>query len=181
MNGWAMLVLAIAAVNPARVRLLLGSHSAGVRSRATLGGALVASLVAILLAGAAHPAIDALDVAPETFRIASGMVVTLSGVVLVAMPLARPEALSGARKDAVVPVAYPILLWPGAVLTWMVLGVDEGVWAVAGASLGAHLVAVLFSGVPEGRRSGWLAAARLVACVVIVLGAAMVIDGVREV
>ena len=181
MNTLALVLLGIAVVNPPRVRLLLGARTSAVRSRAAAGGAAVALLVAVGLAAIAGQLIDALDVSPETFRIAAALVITLGGVLTVAYGGSTPEALSGERRDALIPVAYPILLGPAQVLTWLVLGVDRGIAPTLGVAAAGYVSAALLAGAPEGRRSGWVAAARLVATVVVVLGVALVIDGVREV
>ncbi len=181
MNTISLVTLGIAVVNAPSVRLRLGARAAGVRSRAALGGGVVAMVAAVLLGLVAHPLIDGLDVAPETFRVAAAMIVTLSGLVVIASPAPSPEHLSGRRSDFLVPVAYPLLLGPGPVLAWLVVGVDHGVWRTAVAAGLGSAVAVICAGLPEGRRSGWVGAARLLAAVVVVLGVAMVIDGVREV
>jgi len=181
MNGLAIVLLGVAVVNPARVRLLLGSRLAGVRSKAALGGSVLAVALAGALASVGSPLIDALDVAPETFRIASAMVITLTGLVVIAAPVGTPEKLRGAPLDVVIPVLYPLLAGPGAVLAWLSLGVDEGVWPTVGAAAVAGAATTLLAGLPLGRRSGWVAAARLLATVVVLLGVALVIDGVREV
>jgi len=181
MNGLGIFLLGVAVVNPARVRLLLGSRQAGIRSRAAFGGSLAAVGLAAALAALGSPLIDALDVAPETFRIATAMVITLTGLVVIAAPIGTPEKLRGEPVDMAVPVLYPLLAGPGAVLTWLSLGVDEGVWPTAGAAAAAGAVTAILAGLPLGRRSGWAAAARLLATVVVLLGVALVIDGVREV
>lgn len=181
MNNAALLVLGIAVVNPARVRLLLGARTPATRSRAAFTGGLAATVVAIVLAALGQPLIDALGIAPETFRIASGMIITLSGVLAVAWPAGDAEHLRGELRDALIPVAYPILLVPGAVLTWLVVGIDEGIGTVALIALAGHAAPAAFAGLSDGRRGAWLGAVRLTAAVVVVMGVAMVIDGVREV
>lgn len=181
MNALSLAVLGVAVVNPPRVRLLLGARSSRTRRHAAAGGAALALVVAAALAGVAHPLIDALDIAPETFRIAAAMVITLVALVIVALPPSSPEALGGGRIDAVIPVAYPILLGPAAVLTWLMTGIDRGVLPTVGIAALGYGIAALVGGVPEGRRSGWVGAARLLAGVLVVMGVALVIDGVREV
>ena len=91
MNGLGIILLGAAVVNPARVRLLLGSRQAGIRSKAAFGGSLAAIGLAAALAALGSPLIDALDVAPETFRIATAMVITLTGLVVIAAPVGTPE------------------------------------------------------------------------------------------
>jgi small neutral amino acid transporter SnatA (MarC family) len=181
MNALSLAVLGLAVVNPARVRLLLGARSAKTRRQAALGGVLAALIVAVVLGALATPLIDALEIAPETFRIAAGMVITLAALITLAVPPSQAEALRGGPTDGLVPVAYPILLGPATVMTWLVTGVDRGVLPTLGIAALGYGVAAALAGVPEGRRSGWLAAARLAACALVLMGVALVIDGVREV
>ena len=181
MNTFALLLLGVAVVNPPRVRLLLGARSARIRMRAAAGGSVVAVGAAVVLAALAHPLIDALDIAPETFRVASAMVITLTALVVIATQPGDGELLRGAPRDALVPVAYPLLTGPGAVMAWLVLGVDRGVWTVLGVAAAACALVTVLSPLPAGRRSTWVGAARLLAAGAVVLGVALVIDGVREV
>ena len=181
MNTLALFLLGLAVVNPARTRVLLGARSASKRSAATALGAVVAVAIAGMLAAVATPLIEAMDVAPETFRIAAAMIITLSGIITIAAPLSAAEAMSGDRRDALIPVAYPILLGPAPVLAWLVVGVDEGVWTTLAVAAGGYVASAAVAGFPTGRRSGWVAAARLIAAIAVVLGVALVIDGVREV
>ena len=173
-----LLVAFLAAVNPCRLRLVLPERREAVALGALLALGAVAALAAV---GGAF--LDALDVSPESWRLAAAVVLALEGAraLLSARPGAEPE-LAG-RKAAIVPVAFPLLLSPGVVALALAAGGDD----VEAAALGALAVAlglvVLATAIPRIERADPLLAAggRLLGALEIAAGIALAVDAVRDV
>ena len=135
---------------------------------ATLGLALVAT-----------PIIDGLDVDAETFRIAAGLVLIVSGAFRMFGVGASVE--DGEHSVAwLVPVAYPVLIGPETVLAVISVAADHGVWLVglssligAVLSLGATRIAFNSAAAKVFVRTG--------GAVTMLLAVALVFDGLRDV
>jgi small neutral amino acid transporter SnatA (MarC family) len=180
MSTVASLLLVVVVMNPARVRLRLGSRSSAVRVKAAREGALLTCACVIGLAAASGPLLDAFEVAPETFQIAAAMVIIAAGIVTFALPPRRSESLASARA-AFVPVAYPILLSPAVVLLTISIGSTQGVLFAFGC-LVTSLVLVIGAARPQRIGPGmWAAAARLTSAASVVLSVALLIDGLRTI
>jgi small neutral amino acid transporter SnatA (MarC family) len=167
-----------AALNPCRTRLGLPESGA-----ALVLGAFVALAAGAGLAAAGSIVLEWLDVSPESFRLAAGLVLTLEGLraLVVPRPVAEPE-LPG-LSAALVPVAFPLLLQPGVV----VLALGAGGDGVAGEAIGALAAALVLVGLagalPAGPRAVALLAAggRLFGALEIAAGAALAVDAIRDV
>jgi small neutral amino acid transporter SnatA (MarC family) len=180
----ALVALAmLATLNPARVPL--GLPDAPTRTRLSLLAA--ASVAALLLAtaglAAADPLLDALDVSPESLRIAAGIVLVAGGLrSLVAPRPASDPGLAG-RLAAIVPVLFPLLLTPELALVVLSAGADErGLAALGGLAVAVGLAAA-FSVVRRTpvAEALLLAAARLLGALLVLAGVAYVVDGIRDV
>lgn len=178
------LVLAfVAVVNPARVRL-----SAPEKDRAglvALGSLLVFAVGAALIAPAAE-ILAALDVSPESFRLATGLVLGVEGVWTLVRPSSPAEAVLAGRIAAIVPVSFPLLLTPGLVALALGAGADSSTTETLGAlgALGTALIlAVSAAALGHGPRAEVLlaAAARLLAAAEIVAAVVIAAEGVRDV
>jgi small neutral amino acid transporter SnatA (MarC family) len=181
LNSFALVLIAVAVVNPPRLALRLGSHDRSKRFRSARIGVACAGGGVLGLAAVAHPLIDTLDVSPETFQIAAGLVITVVAVVDVVWPDRRPEQLVGGWRDGLVPVAYPLLLSPGLVLFSLTTAVDRGVWVTVGIGAVGLVGGLVASALSRERHTLWVAAVRLIASALVVLGVAMVMDGIRTV
>jgi small neutral amino acid transporter SnatA (MarC family) len=177
--SFGFLLLAFgAAVNPCRTRLALpGSRAALVL------GSLVALAAGAALAVAGDVLLEALDVSPESFRLAAGLVLTLEGLRALVLPRPAEEPELPGLGAALVPVAFPLLLQPGVVVLALAAGAD----GVVGEGIGALAVALLLVGlarlVPLGARGEGLfaAGARILGALEIVAGAALAVDAIRDV
>jgi small neutral amino acid transporter SnatA (MarC family) len=173
----------LATVNPARVPL--GLPDAPTRTRLSL---LAAASVAALLLGtaglaAADPLLDALDVSPESLRIAAGIVLVAGGLRSLVAP--RPTSDPGlpGRLAAIVPVLFPLLLTPELALVVLSAGADE---RNAAALAGLAVAVVLAVAAALIRRAPvidgiFVAAARLLGAILVLAGVAYVVDGIRDV
>lgn len=173
-----LLLVFFAAVNPAAIAV----SARGLRltpAQAASAGA-IAGLVLVVLAFAADTLLDALDVAPESFRIAAGIVMAVAGVAAVWWGGVRAEGEGWGA--ALSPLAIPLLLGPAALVAAISYGADEG----AGQTLAAALPIVAVGAAIAARppRSGAAplkAAARLTGALLVVLAIGLIVDGVRAV
>ncbi len=182
---WFLLVVLVAAVNPAAVAI--GARRMELGARAD-GGVVVCVALAIgiglvvLLASTSEAILDFLDVAPETFRIAAGIVMFAAGAgaqLRGHIPAVRPE---GNRLDAVFPLAIPLLVSPATIVAAMSYGVDRG----EGVTIAAAVIALAAAaGLAWRMRPGWAAAAdgmaKVLTVVLVVAAVGLVVEGVRDV
>lgn len=181
------LVLAfVAVVNPARVRLGLPDdlRSGHERVRLVLLGALVALAAGAALLAPAEEILAAIEVSPESFRLATGLVLAVEGAWTLVRPAQPPSgvALAG-RRAALVPVAFPLLLTPGLVALSLGAGADAPTAEALGALVVALALAVAAAALARGPRPDVLiaATARLLAAAEIVAAVVIAVDGVRDV
>ncbi len=177
--SFAFLLLAlVASTNPCRARLVLPERRAAVAL-----GALIALGSAAGVAAVGGAFLDALDITPETFRLASAVVLAIEGAraLVLARPAREPE-LSGLGA-ALVPVAFPLLLTPGVVMLSLTAGGDDDVALAAGALVVAFALVLLTTLVPRGARADALLSAggRLLGAVEIAVGVALAVDSLHDV
>ena len=177
--SFAFLLLAlVASANPCRVRLVLPER----RLAVTLGALLaLGSAAAVAAVGGAF--LDALDISPETFRLAAALVLVLEGAraLLLARPATEPE-LAGLGA-AVVPVLFPLLLTPGVVALALAAGGDDMGGEAVGALAIAFGAVVLTTWIPRGERADPLltAGGRLLGAAEIAAGIALAVDSLHDV
>ena len=179
MTAWFLLAAYLGAVNPPRIRP--GLARAGDRGEPgpLLFGALIAAGFGLLLVLGANTILDALDITDETWRLGAGVVAGLAGArVLIAPKLGELPAAMG---NGLLPISFPLLLTPPLVVLAVLFGATEPFTAAWGL-----LVVGLAAGVAAGelrmRTPGlWLALARLFGAVLVVLGIALVVAGIRDV
>lgn len=178
----AMALLAV--VNPFRVRLAVPEDGGGRARMAELaGGALLLLGVAAVVVAASVPLLDWLDISPETWRIAAGLVVVLAGAWVIVFPQRTAEPELPGRWAALVPVLFPYLLTPEVLVAVWSLGADEPAALVLSGLAASLGVAVVLGLTPkEGAPAAMLrGAARLLAALAVVVGIALIISGIREV
>lgn len=167
-----------AAVNPCRTRLALPASQA-----ALVLGSLIALGACATLAVAGDVVLEALDVSPESFRLAAGIVLTLEGLRALVLPRPAKEPELAGLGGALVPVAFPLLLQPGVVVLALAAGAD----GVAGEGVAALAVALLLVGLagitPIGTRGEGLlvAGGRILGALEIAAGVALAVDAIRDV
>lgn len=181
MSIWLIYASYIAAVNPARLRPVLPEHEGRVDRAALATGVALAAAIGSLIVAFSTSWLDALEITPETWRIAAGMIATVVGLRILAFAGRAKEPELAGRWSALVPVAFPLLITPELVAFVSIYGATEP----ATTSIGG-MVAALVLGVAVGkfsyRRPGvWSAGARLFAAVLVLAGLAMVVEGIRDV
>ena len=177
--SFAFLLLAlVASANPCRVRLVLPE-----RREAVALGALIALATAAGVAAVGGAVLDALDITPETFRLAAAVVLALEGAraLVLARPAREPEL--GGLGAALVPVAFPLLLTPGVVMLALTAGGDDDVALAVGALAVAFGLVLLTTLIPRGTRSDALLAAggRLLGAAEIAVGVALAVQSLHDV
>lgn len=173
----------IIASNPLALGASLTSRPAeSALYRAAAAG--LAILLALVLAG--PNILDALDIEPETFRIATGVVFIVSGAAAI-LPFANPRPIDPVRDAGpVTPWLFPIA-WPGiataaACIAASNYSANDGrpVTLTAAAISVAISLAVLYA--TAGRYGLMtLAASRFLGGIIIVTGVDLVISGVQSV
>lgn len=175
----AFLLLAlVASVNPCRLRLVLPE-----RREAVALGALIALGSAAGVAAVGGAFLEALDITPETFRLASAVVLALEGAraLVLARPAREPEL--GGLGAALIPVAFPLLLTPGVVMLTLTAGGDDDVALAVGALVVAFALVLLTTLIRRGARADALLAAggRLLGAAEIAVGVALAVDSLHDV
>jgi len=173
-----LLLAFVAAANPCRASLVLPPQPPALAM-----GALVALGSCAALAASGNVVLDALDVSPESFRLATALVLGLEGVRALLLPRPPTEPEFPGLGAALVPIAFPLLLQPGVVMLALAAGADD----VAGRAVGALCLAlglvVLAGALRVGERGGALLAAggRLTGALEVAVAVALAVDAVRDV
>ena len=155
----------VATTNAGRVALAREAARPSTRARLLAVGLGCAAVV--LAAAFAADALDALDVSPESFRIAAGLVLAAGGI----RELVWPRASSA-------PFAA-ILLTPELVCVALSFGADEPTGRVLAAG-GLGLVLAAIAALADRPRPGPLPA-QFLAALQIVVAVALGVSGVRDV
>lgn len=184
MNAVLLCLAYLTAVNPPRTRLGLPEEDDGRgRVRVAAAGAAIAWAILAAASWLSGPLLKALEITPETFRIAAGLVAVAAALVALfaPRPAAEPE-LTGMRA-ALWPVAFPRLFAPEVAALAVTTGSLDGVAAGAVAS-GVALAAVV--ALAAARRTGpadrtlmW--AGRMLAMLLVAVGIYLMIEGIRDV
>ena len=177
-----LVLLFLAAINPAAVALSIPELSPPARRRAVGVALVVAALIYLAAALGAEAFLDALDIAPETFRIAAGIAMAPAGVYAIFRARVASEASGDSWRAGIFPLAIPLLVSPAALAAAISVGVDDGPGQALGALAIPLAVAAGLAFLGEGR---WRAAAdglsRILGLLLIALAVALVVDGVRAI
>jgi small neutral amino acid transporter SnatA (MarC family) len=178
MTLWFVLAAMVAAVNPARVAVALAATPGRDRRRPLVLATLVAGAVLVFLGASGSWLLDVLDVTDETWRIAAGAVAVLAGARHLVFPIMAVPQVT-APVHAVVPVAFPVLLVPEVIVVSVLVGATEGI-GVAMLGAAAGLGSAMVGGV-VGDSASTRGGARLLAAMLVVVGVAAIIAGIRDV
>jgi small neutral amino acid transporter SnatA (MarC family) len=180
-----LLVIAyLGALNVARARLgVPEAASSRARPGALAGGSLLVLGLIAALAGWSEPLLRALQITPETFRIAAGIAAMLAAAYVLIVPRPAAEPVPGGGWAALWPVCFPLLAGPEVMALAVATGSGEGVQATL-AGTGAALVVLLLLGLLPRRPLAdrvllWLS--RLLGLLLLLVGVWLAIDGIRDV
>lgn len=181
-----LLVVFFAALNPAAIALgaAVAREASARRSWPLVAvAAAIAAALYGLAAGFAEDMIDFLEVEPETFRIAAGTVMLVVGAY--AAWRARVAATmtdAPGWQAALFPLALPLLVGPAGVVAAISYGVDEGGGRTFLALLPVLALAALAMLAPAERYlAAFDAVARLTGALLVVVGAGLIVSGVRAI
>lgn len=178
---YALAYLAVA--NPFRWRLSVPEEDGLPQPQIVAIGLGLLIATAVVIAVAAESVLDWLDVSPETWRIAAGLVVIAAGLWVMAFPQRRIDAAPEGMMAGVVPTFFPVLLAPELYVLVKSTGADETVgftlWALA-------IPVAAFILLATRRRTTTSEAvivglSRLLGAVAVVAGVALIISGIRDV
>ena len=166
--------------NPAAATVALAHDRRTDRPIPVVAGAVAAALTLVLLGVGADSILELLELNLGTFRVGAGAIIIVAGIRWLA---------TGSPKDAIEPetdvrlagfVFFPTLLTPGAAVLAVSTGAEEGTGVVALAA--ALAIAVGAAGVYARRsipHALALGAVRLVGAGSIVVGAGLLVDGLK--
>lgn len=185
MNDFARALLGtFAAVAPlgALPVVLDARVEANARTRVVAVMLVVSLLVVAAAALLSEPFLDWLDVSPENFQLAAGVIMLPQALQLVA----RGRTLSGADDGAIVPLAAPLLAGPASIAAAMSyatrFGETEAIAAAAVVLAGA--AGLLLAGEWLARRPGRAAIGllgRLNGGLLVIIAIELAVEGVRSV
>lgn len=185
-DWWQMALVLALAVNPAAAAAGMLDYSG--RKPAPIAvavGIAIAVALAAVAAWLGEPLSSWLDVEPSTLRIGAGVVLVLAGgqAVWRGYPVlhGKPEA---DWRDGIFPLAIPLLATPALLAALLNYGADTDAGAakafsasLAGLAIGA---AAVFAASP-GALGPLAALARVSGAALVVVAAALIVDGVQSV
>jgi small neutral amino acid transporter SnatA (MarC family) len=184
MNGVMVVLAFTVALNPFRARLgLPGTAGSPARLGPAVAGMALGATALLGLAVGSGPALSALEVTPETFVIAAGLVAVLGGAWVLGFPEPADEPEASGWLAGLWPVAFPRVVGPETITLALAVGARAGVAEVAlGAGVGLALLGAL-AVVPLGRlvERVLVWCARVGAALLIVVGVWLMIEGIRDV
>ena len=179
MTGWFVLVAYLTAVNPPRLRPHLSAGPERAVTRYLLIGAVAVAGAGLMIVIAASSILDVLDITDETWRLAAGVVCVLVAARAILLP--RLGTMPEADGIGFIPLAFPLLLTPQLTALAVLFGATEAMAIAWGWLAVAVAVGAAVGRMRHRRPELWLALARLVAMVLMVVGVALVIAGIRDV
>jgi small neutral amino acid transporter SnatA (MarC family) len=183
MSSMLAIVAVLAAVNPPRTRLGLPEDAGARVTRLAAAGIVLGGGALVLIAASADSLLSALEVSPETFRIAAGFVLVVVGAWMVFVPVPEEEPVPAGWAAAVWPTAYPRVVSPETIIVALTIGASDGIGSFL-PGLGLGVAGLLGLGMVAPGRIGRRvlgASGRVLAVVVIAVGVWLAVAGIREV
>lgn len=178
----AMAIVAwVAALNPARTRLGLPERDGRARMEIVGPGVIGGMALLVVLAVGAGRILEVLEISPEMFDIAAGLVLVIAAGWMWFAPVPADEPVPAGMRGALWPVAYPRVVSPETIVLSLATGAGDGVMvgpmaiaAVALIGLGAIRLG------PTGRRVMAIAG-RLLAAALVLTAVVLAVAGIRQV
>lgn len=181
-----LVVIFFAAVNPAAVAasVLRLEHSGDSRLRVRLpvAAAVIALAVFALACWSAPHLLDWLDIAPESFRVAAGVVMATSGVLVIWFGAITTDTDRIDLAGAAFPIAVPLLAGPAGLMAAVSYGTDDGFGQTFGAAaiIVVAAAALLITRLDRARPVlGGVA--RVTGALLIAVAAGLIVSGVRDI
>lgn len=181
-----LVVIFFAAVNPAAVAtsVLRLEHSGDerLRFRLPLAAAVIALAVFALACWSAPHLLDWLDIAPESFRVAAGIVMATMGVLVIAFGAITTDTDRVDLRAAVFPVAVPLLAGPAGLMAAVSYGADDSFGQAFGAAaIIVVAAAALLAARLENARPILGGVARVTGALLVAVAAGLIVSGVRDI
>jgi multiple antibiotic resistance protein len=185
-NYLRLVVVFLAAINPAAVAMAMAATSSKGDARARwLMPAIGASLAAVLYAAAtfgAEPLLDWLQIEPESFRVAAGVVMATVGVYAVWSGRLGDYTPDAGAQAAFFPLGLPLLAGPAGLIAALSYSVDKGAGKTIGAiCVGVIVAAVLVAARPAKAAPALDAVARVTGALLVAVAAGLIVSGVRAI
>lgn len=184
---WELLVVLTAAINPPATAAVSSSfaNSAQRRALAVATGVVFGTGLVMGAAFSAKPLLSSLELSHETFRLAAGAILVVTGAretwrggpPLVAIP-------ERAWEQGIYPLGIPLFASPAGLTATIALAADGAVGPLTtlGAALPVLAVAAAAALCARREEAGiWRAAAQLVGALSVMVGVAFVVAGIRSV
>ena len=186
MNYWQLSVFFFAAINPPAIALAMARRGEARDARARwlvpAIGVVIAAVVYGAAAFGAKQVLDGLDIEPESFRVAAGIVMAAVGVFAIWRGAPDTTGAGVGLQAAVFPLALPLLVSPAGLVAAVTYGADDGGGKAFGALvLSLAIAAVLLVSRPRRGMPALDAVARITGALLVVVAAGLVVDGVRAV
>ena len=187
MNTYLQLaVFFFAALNPASAALAMASREKAATTPpawqlALVGGAIALGLYAAAAAGA-NRFLNALDIEPESFRVAAGVVMATAGAFAIWRGAPDPPGNDTGLDAAVFPVAIPLLVTPAGLAAAIAYGADEGAAITVSAALVPLALGVVLIALESKRLlAAFDAVTRVTGALLVAVAAGLIVDGVRAI
>jgi len=171
----------VAAVNPSRLRIGLPESHGRARFGPLLAGSALVFVITAGLALSAEAVLDWFQITPESWRMASGIIVGLVGARVLVAPQRADEPVLDGWGAALVPVAFPLLFTPQLAVLAVLFGGTESSRIALGMLALALVVAVAVGMMRRTREALWLASARFFGALLIIVAVLEVVEGIRDV
>lgn len=181
-----LVVIFFAAVNPAAVAAsVLHLEHAGddrLRIRLPIAAGVIAIAVYALACWSAPHLLDWLDIAPESFRVAAGIVMATMGVLIIAFGAITTDADRIDLRGAAFPVAVPLLAGPAGLMAALSYSADDGFGQAFGAAaIIVVATATLLIARLESARPVLGGVARVTGALLVAVAAGLIVSGVRDI
>lgn len=184
MNSVLAIVAYLAALNPARTRLGVPQSGTTRADMARLGVGTAVGVAALLgLAAASGRLLDALQISPETYRIAAGFVLVIVAAWMLFVPVPPDEPAPPGQARHIWPVAFPRVVSPETLALALTTGASDGLGVTTAGLLVAGLALVALGPISTAGLGGRLMGSlgRVTSLFLVVVAIWLAIQGVREV
>ena len=181
MSGWLLVVAMVAAVNPFRTRV--GLRADRIPIPATVVGVVAGITGVAAIAALAASLLDLLQITPETFLIAAGLVAIIAGGRTFFAPGPFEEPVLTGWREGLWPIAFPRILSPEVIALALGLASQNGVGPLVAAAAAGVVVLAVLSRIRVSERGARLLTALgvVLAMLLVVVGIWMMIEGIRDV
>lgn len=183
---WQLLIFFFAALNPASAALAMATRARTTSAPATWQLALAGGVIALALyaatAAGADQFLDALDIEPESFRVAAGVVMATAGAFAIWRGAPEPVGSDNGYDAALFPVAIPLLVTPAGLAAAITYGADDGASkAIMALAIPLALGVVLIAAGSKRLLPALDAVTRVTGALLVAIAAGLIVDGVRAI